>query len=171
VTDSRVSTESRGRHPNLGLAPIDKEGGFPAAADAIRRDALKLSAAALESAVETDPEIRARYNEVALRKLLRDGELLVDRLATCVASGETRWLTEYAEWIAPIYRRRGVPLGDLSLICAGIRLGIEPTLGPDELALASRALDAAIVSFGKNARIGGDGHKRNALLKWLYKGV
>jgi hypothetical protein len=97
--------------------------------------------------------------------------LLVDRLAICVASGEARWLTEYAEWVAPIYRRRGVPLGDLGLICAGLRQGVEPLLGADELALATRALDAAIVSFGKNGRLGGDGHKRNALLKWLYKGV
>jgi hypothetical protein len=171
VKDSRASTEPSDRHPNLGLAPIDKEGGFPAAADAIRENALKLSAAALESAVAADPEIRTRYDEPALRRLLRDGELIVDRLATCVASGETRWLTEYAEWIAPIYRRRSVPLGDLGLICAGLREGVEPLIGPDELALATRALDAAIVSLGKNGRLGGDGHKRNALLKWLYKGV
>jgi hypothetical protein len=171
VTDSRVSTEPSDRHPNLGLAPIDKNGGFPAAADTIRRDALRLSAAALESAEEADPEIRTRYNEAALGKLLRDGELLVDRLANCVSGGEIRWLTEYAEWISPIYRRRGVPLDDLGLICAGIRHGIEPLLGADEFALATRALDAAIVIFGKNARLGGDGHKRNALLKWLYKGV
>jgi hypothetical protein len=171
VTESRVHTEPIDRHPNLGLAPIDMKGGFPIAAEAIRQNALKLSAAALESAVEADPEIRDRYNEAALRKLLRDGELLVDRLANCVAAGEIRWLTEYAEWIAPIYRRRGVPLGDLGLLCAGIRRGVEPQLGPDEMALATRALDAAIVIFGKNGRLGGDGHKRNALLKWLYRGV
>lgn len=150
---------------------MDTQGAFPAAADIIRQNALMLSAAALESAVAADPDIRSRYNEAAMRKLLRDGELLVDRLANCVAGGEIRWLTEYAEWIAPIYRRRGVPLGDLSLLCAGIRQGVEPQIGPDEMALATRALDAAIVVFDKNGRLGGDGHKRNALLKWLYKGV
>jgi hypothetical protein len=33
------------------------------------------------------------------------------------------------------------------------------------------ALDAAIEVLRKNGRLGGDGHKRNALLKWLYRGV
>jgi hypothetical protein len=159
------------RHPNLGLAPVDVYAGNPAVADAIRADALKLSAAALEAAVEADPTIRTRYDEAALRRLLRDGELLVDRLATCVASGDDRWLTEYAEWICPIYRRRGVPLGDLGAICAGIRNNVAAQLGPDDLAVATRSLDAAIAILGRTSRLGGDGHKRNALWKWLYKGV
>jgi hypothetical protein len=159
------------RHPNLGLAPVDVYAGNPAVADTIRADALKLSAAALEAAVEADPSIRTRYDEVALRRLLRDGELLVDRLATCISSGEIRWLTEYAEWICPIYRRRGVPLGDLGAICTGIRNSVATQLAPDELAVATRSLDAAIAIFGRTSRLGGDGHKRNALWKWLYKGV
>ena len=95
----------------------------------------------------------------------------MDRLATCVASGDVRWLTEYAEWICPVYRRRGVPLGDLSAICAGIRDKIAAQLGPDDLAVATRSLDAAIAILGRTSRLGGDGHKRNALWKWLYKGV
>jgi hypothetical protein len=159
------------RHPNLGLAPVDVYAGNPAVADTIRADALKLSAAALEAAVEADPTIRTRYDEAALRRLLRDGELLVDRLATCISSGEIRWLTEYAEWICPIYRRRGVPLGDLGAICTGIRNGVAAQLAPDELAVATRSLDAAISVFVRTSRLGGDGHKRNALWKWLYKGV
>ena len=61
----------------------------------------------------------------------------------CLASGNDRWLTEYAEWIGPIYRRRGVPLADLSALCAGVRETVEPLLGPDELAAATGSLDAA----------------------------
>ena len=32
-------------------------------------------------------------------------------------------------------------------------------------------LDAAIDVLRKNGRLGGDPHKRNALLKWFYRGV
>lgn len=167
MTQSRVSN----RHPNLGLAPVDVAAGNPTAGDAIRADALRLSAAALEAAIAADPTIRERYDETGLRRLLHDGELLVDRLATCVSSGEIRWLTEYAEWIQPIYRRRRVPLGDLGALCAGIREKVAPQLGPNELEVATRSLDAAIAILGRNSRLGGDGHKRNALWQWLYKGV
>jgi hypothetical protein len=33
------------------------------------------------------------------------------------------------------------------------------------------AMDAAIGVLRKNGRLAGDMHGRNALLKWLYKGV
>ena len=159
------------RHPNLGLAPISRTAGYPAAAEKLRADVLRSSAAALESAVQVDPTIRARYNEAALRQLLRDGELLVERLSMCLASDTTRWLAEYAEWICPIYRRRGVPLADLSALCVGIRKAVAPLLTPDELETATRSLEAAMAVFKRNSRLGGDRHKRNALWKWMYRGV
>ena len=145
--------------------------GYPAAAEKVRGDMLKISAGALEAAVKADPTIRARYDDAALRQLLRDGELLVERLSMCLGSDTVRWLSEYAEWIGPIYRRRRVPLGDLSAICAGILETVEPMLNPAELEVASRALEAAMAVFKRNSRLGGDRHKRNALWKWMYRGV
>jgi hypothetical protein len=168
---SKASSGPTSRHPNLGLAPIDVTAGHTAAAEKIRSNALRLSAGALETALITDPTIGTRNDETGLRRLLRDAELLVDRLAICVASGEDRWLIEYAEWIGPIYRRRGVPLADLGAVCAGIRDTVGPQLNPDELAVATRSLDAAIAVFTRNGRLAGDTHKRNALWKWLYRGV
>jgi hypothetical protein len=159
------------RHPNLGLAPLDMTSGYAAAAEKLRGGATSISAGALEAAVVADPTIRARYDEVGLRRLLRDGELLVERLAMCLGSGDTRRLTDYAEWIVPIYRRRGVPLMDLSAICAGIRETVEPLLGPDEIEAATRSLDAARAVFKRNSRVAGDRRKRNALWKWMYRGV
>ena len=159
------------RHPNLGLAPISNTAGYPAAAGKLRTDVLRISAAALESAVQADPTLRARYNDTAMRRLLRDGELIVERLSMCLASNTTRWLAEYAEWICPIYRRRGVPLADLSALCVGIREAVGPMLTPDELESAGQSLDAACAVFKRNGRLGGDRHKRNALLKWMYRGV
>ena len=159
------------RHPNLGLAPVDQTAGFPDAAEKVRAGAATIAANALEAAVKADPTIRTRYDQGALRRLLRDGELLADRLATCLASGRDKYLTDYAEWIGPICRRRGLSLGDLAAVCAGMREGLEPQLNPDELAAATRSLEAAAAVFKRNGRLAGDSHQRNALLKWMYRGV
>ena len=159
------------RHPNLGLAPVDMTAGFPAAAQKVHAAAATIAANALEAAVKADPTIRARYDDVALRRLLRNGELLAARLASCLASGQDQFLTDYAEWIGPISRRRGLSLGDLAAVCAGMRDALEPMLSPDEFAATTRPLEAAAVVFKRNGRLAGDSHKRNALLKWMYRGV
>jgi hypothetical protein len=164
-------TDSADRHPNLGLAPADMTAGFPAAAAAVRRNSPKIAARALEAAVEADPSFRTRYDETGLRRLLHDVEVMNERLALCLGSGSTRWLTEYAEWIGPILRRRGVPQADMAALCAGVIAEIKTKADPDELAAATRALDAAAAVFKRNGRLGGDRHKRNALLKWMYRGV
>ena len=158
-------------HPNLGLAPAVMTASHGAAAGKIRIDAARISAGALEAVAKADPTIRTRYDETALRILLRDGELLIERLAMCLAGGQDSWLTDYAEWIGPIHRRRGVPLRDLAALCAAIPEQIEPQLSSDELAAATRYLDAAAAVLNRNGRVGGDRHKRNALLKWMYRGV
>ena len=168
---SKTSTAPSHRHPSLGLAPVDMNAGHAAAADKLRADRVRISAGALESAVKADPTVRARYDEAGLRRLLRDGELLVERLGMCLASDNDRWLAEYAEWVAPIYRRRAVPLADLTGLCAGIRDAVEPMLTPDEFAIATRSLEAATAVFKSTSRIGGDRHKRNALWKWMYRGA
>ena len=166
-----VAPEPTHRHPNLGLAPLDMTAGFPAAATALRRDKAILAAGALEAAIDADPEFKGRFDEVGLRHLRHDAEVFIERLAMCVASDDRRWLAEYAEWIGPILRRRGVSQLDLAALCEGLRETVGPTLGPDELAVMDRSLDAAIAVFKKNGRLAGDPHKRNALLKWLYRGV
>jgi hypothetical protein len=158
-------------HPNLGLAPFDMKAGYPAAAATLRRDAAAISAGAMTAAEKADATLRSRYDGAGLRLLRRDAELLTERLAMCVGGAGVRWLADYAEWIGPIERRRGVVLGDLAAICTGIGEVLDPALGADELAAAKRALDAAANVFRRNGRVAGDRHKRNALLKWMYKGV
>ncbi len=171
VAVAKVSSMPTHRHPNLGLAPVDMTAGYPAAAEKLRVDVLRVAAASLEVAAKSDPTLGGRYDEAGLRRLLRDAELIVERLAMCLASDDVRWLAEYAQWVAPLYRRRGVPLGDLSAMCAGIRSTLEPMLGPDELAVADRSLGAATAVFQAMGRIAGDRHKRGALWKWMYRGV
>jgi hypothetical protein len=168
---SRAIARRSSRHPNLGLAPLNMRAGFPEAAEKLRRETALFATRALEDAIEKDPTIETRYDEVGLRHLLRDGELLIERLALCVGSDNPRWLVEYAEWIAPIYRRRGVSLLDICAIADGIRRAAPADLGPDERASAERALDAANAIWKRNSRLAGDRHKRNALWKWMYRGV
>lgn len=157
-------------HPNLGLAPADMLAGFPLAAEELRRDQVLIAARALGVAMDWDASISRRYDERARRSLLHDAEMLTERLAMCISSNDPRWLAEYAEWIGPIYRRRGVPLADLAALGEGIRVATTH-LGPGEADARDRALDAAIAVFRKNGRLAGDRHKRNALLRWLYRGV
>ena len=159
------------RHPNLGLAPISMTAGFTEAAEKLRRDSLKIAARALVAATEADPTIKERYSDVGLRRLVRDSEVLTERLAMCLASDNPRWLGGFAEWVGPIYRRRGVTLLDLAALCSGIREAIEPDLSADELGSAARALEAATTVFRRNSRLAGDRHKRSALWKWMYRGV
>jgi hypothetical protein len=145
--------------------------GYPDAAERLRRDRLKIAARALVIATDTDATISERYDEVGLRRLLRDAEILIERLAMCLASDNPRWLEGFAEWIAPIYRRRGVTLLDLAALAAGIGTAVETDLSDEERACATRALDAATAVFRRNSHIAGDRHKRNALWKWMYRGV
>ena len=145
--------------------------GFTAAAEAVSRDRATIAAEALEVAAGLDPEFRGRFSDRGLADLLHDAEMLTERLSMCLAGAGTRWLAEYAEWMSPILRRRGVAQADVAAVCDGIRQVVGETLAPEEMALAGRSIDAAVEVFRKNGRLGGDTHKRNALLRWLYRGV
>ena len=159
------------RHPALGLAPVDMRAGHPAAAERVRSSAALVAAKGLEAAAKADPTLLERNDETGLRRLLRDGELLAERLAMCLASGNSRWLVEFAEWVAPIYRRRGVSLLDLAALCDGIGTAASSLLDADEQASALVSLAGATAVLRRNSRLAGDRHKRNALWKWMYRGV
>ena len=89
-------------HPSLGLPPLDRTAGFPDAAARIRTNGDRLAARALRVALDARPDDRAtRYDEAGLRQLLRDAELLAERVAFCVAAGDPGPPREYAEWTAP----------------------------------------------------------------------
>jgi hypothetical protein len=161
----------RHRHPNLGLAPVDMKAGFPVAAAALQADATTIAAAAIDAAIAADTEFRGRLDEAGRAALQHDAEALVERLAMCVASGDSRFLAEYAEWIGPNLRRRRVSQWDAAAVAKGMREVVGARLTAAESAVAGAALQAAIEVLQKNGRLGGDPHKRNALLRWFYRGV
>jgi hypothetical protein len=159
------------RHPNLGLAPFNMKQGFVAAAARIRAQKVALATKGLESAVAADASFRTRHDDAGLRRLIRDGSLLAERLAMSLAANDVRWMAEYCEWVVPIYRRRRIALADLAAICRGMADALPADLSDDERACANRALDAADVVLRRNGRVAGDRHKRRPLLRWLYRGV
>jgi hypothetical protein len=120
--------------------------------------------------MDADPTIRDRYDETGQRQLLRDAALLTERVAICVTAANPLPAREYAEWTAPVYRRRRVPMDDLVGLCEGLRAALPSILAPAELASASAALDQAIEVYRWHRRLAGDARKKNAFLQFLYKG-
>jgi hypothetical protein len=157
-------------HPSLGLPPRDLAAGFPDGAARLRANASRLATRALEIAIAADPTVRTRYDELGLRRLLHDAEVYLERVALSVAGDDTYHARHWAETVAPLYRRRHVPMDDLVAIGEGIRRAIESALTPAERASADRAIDEANRVFRDMRRIAGDARKRNRLLSALYKG-
>jgi hypothetical protein len=157
-------------HPSLGLPPRDLAAGYPDGATRLRASSARLASRALETAIAADPTFRTRYDEPGLRRLLRDAELYLERVALSVAGDDTYHARHWAEISAPQYRRRHVPMDDLVAIGEGLRRAIESVLAPAERGSADRAIDEANLVFRQMRRIGGDARKRNRLLAAIYKG-
>jgi hypothetical protein len=158
-------------HPSLGLPPRSLTAGHPEAASRLRDQRSRLAARAIEVAVDADRTLATRHGEAGLRNLLRDAEVLVDRLALCVAGDDPHWLREFADQTATVFRRRRVPMDDVVQVCEGLRAAAQGVLRADEMASADRGLDAAVEVYRWYRRIGGDARRRNPILAKLYRGA
>lgn len=167
VADGILRTVS---HPTLGKPPRSLHAGFPEAAARLRTERSRLAARALEVAVDADPTMRDRYDETALRNLLRDAEVFVDRLALCVAGNDTHWLKEFSDASASIFRRRKVGMDDVVRMLEGLRAGARGVLSDAEMVPADAALDEAVKVFTWYRRLAGDARKRNPIIDAIYKG-
>jgi hypothetical protein len=157
-------------HYALGLPDPDMRAGFPDAAERIRAARERLGTRALEVALQRDPTIRARLGEDGIRALLRDTEAYIERIARAVASADPGQARGWADWVAPVYRRRRVPMDDLVTLSNGLRSALSAILSPDERVPADAALDEAIATFRWYRRIAGDARKRSRILTALYRG-
>jgi hypothetical protein len=157
-------------HPSLGEPPRSLTAGFPDAAERLRSVRSRVAQRALEAALDARPDMRERYDELGLRKLLRDAELLVDRVALSIASNDPYFARDYAGWTVIVYRRRRVPMDDLVAICEGIRTAAAAVLSTAEMPAANAAIDGAIEVYHWSRRLAGDARKKNAFLQFLYKG-
>lgn len=144
--------------------------GFPDAARRIRIDRLRLATRALEVALDADPTLRERYDELGLRRLLNDAGILLDAVGVSLASDDPTHLEHWAEISVPPYRRRRVSMDDLATLAEGIRSALESVLSPNEKILADASLDLGIGVWKRARRLGGDAHRRNRILAAIYKG-
>jgi hypothetical protein len=158
-------------HPSLGLPPIDRLSALPPSAARIHSLRDRLATRALEIAIDRDPTMRDRHDELALRRLLRDSAVLLDRIVDAVADGDVEPARVFAEAIPPMYRRRKVPMDDLINLAESLRSAIGAVLPRSEMALVDDAVEAMIERFKWNRRIAGDARKRNRLLQAIYKGA
>ncbi|MEO6206829.1 MAG: hypothetical protein ABIP77_02590 [Candidatus Limnocylindrales bacterium] len=157
-------------HPSLGLPPADQRIVHPEAARRVHGGAPRLAARALEAAIQADPTLRERNDQAGLQARLRDAQLLAERLSIAVGIDEPSPMREYAEMIAPVYRRKRVPMDDLIGLCEGLRSALLSVLSPAELVTANLALDEAIAVLSWHRRLAGDARRKNAFLQFLYKG-
>ena len=158
-------------HPSLGLPPIDRISELPAAAARVNAARERLAARALEIALDRDPTVRTRHDEYAMRRLLRDAVVMIDRVVEAMAAGDPEPARSFAEATPPAYRRRKVPMNDLITLCEGIRAAVGATLARGDMGLVDGAIDAMIDRFKWHGRIAGDARKKNRLLQAIYKGA
>ena len=157
-------------HPSLGLPPRNPDVAWSDVARDIRDNGPQLAARALAVAIDRDPTLRQRYDDLGLRERLRDAELLAERIATAVAEDDPNVAGEYADWTSPVYRRKRVPLDDLINLCEGLRAAVSSAVPPGMTAAADAAIDEAITQYRWHRRLAGDARKRNAFLQFIYKG-
>ena len=158
-------------HPSLGLPPTDRISDLPPAAARVAAARERLAGRALEIAIDRDPTIRARYDEHGVRRLLRDSEVLVDRVVESLATGDPGPAREFADAAPPAYRRRQVPMNDLIAISRSIRDAVGAVLPATEMDVVDEAVEAMVERFAWHGRIAGDGRKKNRLLQAIYKGA
>jgi hypothetical protein len=125
---------------------------------------------ALRAALRRDPSLGERYDELMLRRLMRDYDRHIEQLARAVATGEDRFVTVYAETLVPIYRRRGVPMNDVVTLVRGLE-DVAVAGGSAAEADAIREPVAAWVErLRRHRRLPGD-HRGNPVARFIFKGA
>ena len=157
-------------HPSLGLPPDDPTAGRPEAAARLRRQRSTIAALALKSALEADPTLSSRYDTIVMRTLLRDYDRHIEQFAQALETGETRYVSEWAEWIVPIYRRRRIPARDQQTLVGALRPAAASVLPPDDASAFSALVDAWFKRLRMYKRLPGD-HKGNRVARFIFKGA
>ena len=156
-------------HPALGLPPSDATAGRPDIAERLRDDA-RLAATALDAACRVDETLPQRYDELTLRRFLRDYQRHIEQLARAVETGEDRFVVVYGETLVPTYRSRKVRMNDVVSLLRGLEEAAVAT-GPAADAEVIRGPMAAwIARMRHHRRLPGD-HKGNAAVRFVWKGA
>jgi hypothetical protein len=125
---------------------------------------------ALKAALEADPTLADRYDAIVMRTLLRDYDRHVVQFALALETGEARYVTEWAEWIVPIYRRRRIPARDQRTLVGALRPAAAAVLPPDDATAFGDLLDAWFKRLRLYQRLPGD-HRGNPVARFIWKGA
>lgn len=156
-------------HPATGLPPSDPTTGQPAVAARLRA-AERLPALALDAAFRVDPTLRERYDELMLRRFLRDYDRHIEQLARAIETAELRFVVVYGETLVPTFRRRGVRMNDVVSLLRGLEEAAV-AIGPSAVAPVIRVPMAAWVErMRHHRRLPGD-HEGNAAVRFIWKGA
>ena len=145
--------------------------GDRAAAAAIRSAGSRLSARALAAALDIDPTMKDRHDDLVREALLSDLQAFVDRLVVAVSSGDPRAMATFADLVAVRYRKRKVSMDDVVTLCEGLRRAACSVVDPSAQPGIDAAIDEAIAVFKWHRRLAGDARKRHPLLAFIYKGA
>jgi hypothetical protein len=157
-------------HPLLGLPPSDVHAGLPDAAARLRAQKGRLGELAFNATLNLDPTFSTRYDELTLRKVLRDYDRHIEQLARALETGEDRFVVTYGESLVPTYRRRGIRMNDAITIVNGLREAAQTALDANETAVMQAYIAAWITRLRRHARLPGD-HKGNSLVRLIWKGA
>jgi len=157
-------------NPYRGHIPDDPNAGHARGAAQIRAHLRRLSELAFSEALHSDPTLRARYDERALRIFYRDYERHFEQLARALSAGSDEPVQQYGEWLVPLMRRRRVPAADTVTFIATMAPAARTVLTPAETAAAEGIIERWIARQGKAKRLAGD-RKRNPVLSFFWKGV
>jgi hypothetical protein len=153
------------------MPPRDLSAGDPAAAALLGRSGLRLRTRALEAALDLDPTMRERHDELTRKALLSDLEAFVDQLVVAIASGHPHGMAKFADLVAVRYRKRKIAMHDLVTLCEGLRRAAAAVLEASALPALDAAIGEAITVFRWHGRLAGDARKRNPILAFIYKGA
>ena len=158
-------------HPLHGARPMDMSAGFPDAAAVIAARWSDVADRGIVAAVEHNPELRDRVGDLGLRRLLRDAEVVLQKLGESVGAGSVAPLKNFTEHATPTWRRRRISMDDVTDLYEGLRVAVAATISGDAARFADQALSEGIAVLKWHRRLSGDTRKRNRILKAIYKGA
>jgi len=152
------------------MPPLDRTAGLPDAARRLRAARQRLTATGLAAALKREPALATRYEELALRELLRDSDRHLEQLAQAMETGQVHLVTTYAEWLQPVYRRRHVQATDQAALLNGLADAAATVLSPSEIDALADYVSAWRKVLEFHRRLPGD-HKGNAAVRFVWKGA
>jgi len=158
-------------HPLHGARPLDRTAGFPSVVAPLTAQWEQLAGRAIVAAVERNPELRDRVGDLGFCALLRDGEVVLQKLAESLEVGRPTPLRTFTEHATPTWRRRRISMDDVTDLYEGLRVAVASVIAPEAAALADATLVEGIKVLKWHRRLGGDTRTRNAILQAIYKGA